>query len=106
MHTDTKENEADLVSEKTIERTYQRKLLRSQPLPLLLALLDHAPAVVGAAAPPHTELLRAFGTCIEALKPALQNGGQRLQGFNAESSIYNIRYHVNVNSTSAPHFQM
>ena len=27
--------------------------------------------------------------CIEALKPALQNGGQRLQGFNAESSIYN-----------------
>ena len=31
----------------------------------------------------HTELLRAFGTCIEALKPALQNGGQRLQGFNA-----------------------
>ena len=65
-------------------------------------------AVVGAAAPPRTELLRAFGTCarasrapvqrararhcttcIEALKPALQNGGQRLQGFNAESSIYN-----------------
>ena len=35
----------------------------TQPLPLLLALLDHAPAVVGAAAPPHTELLRAFGTC-------------------------------------------
>ena len=52
-------------------------------------------------------LLRAFGTCArasrsgaararaplhhvsEALKPALQNGGQRLQGFNAESSIYN-----------------
>jgi hypothetical protein len=33
MHTDTKENEADLVSEKTIERTYQRKLLRSQQRP-------------------------------------------------------------------------
>ena len=79
----------------------------TQPLPLLLALLDHAPAVVGAAAPPHTELLRAFGTCarasragawvqrararhcIEGLKPTLQNGGQRLQAFNAESSIYN-----------------
>ena len=27
--------------------------------------------------------------CIEGLKPALQNGGQRLQAFNAESSIYN-----------------
>ena len=38
----------------------------TQPLPLLLALLDHAPAVVGAAAPPRTKLLRAFGTCARA----------------------------------------
>ena len=40
-------------------------------------------------APVQRARARHCTTCIEALKPALQNGGQRLQGFNAESSIYN-----------------
>ena len=43
----------------------------------LRARARRAPAVQRARA-------RHCTTCIEALKPALQNGGQRLQGFSAQ----------------------
>ena len=65
-------------------------------LPLLALLHPHTPSCSvrsvrarARRAPVQRARARHCTTCIEALKPALQNGGQRLQGFNAESRIYN-----------------
>ena len=65
-------------------------------LPLLALLHPHAPSCSvrsvharARRAPVQRARARHCTTCIEALKPTLRNGGQRLQGFNAESSIYN-----------------
>ena len=55
-------------------------------LPLLALLHPHTPSCSVRSVRARA---RRAHRCIEALKPALQNGGQRLQGFNAESSIYN-----------------